>query len=43
LSQLFEWALKQPPAPDFEGAKQDKKEVADIFQELDKECTKPIL
>jgi hypothetical protein len=37
MDKLCKWALAQPPQPDFEGAKEDRQEVEETFNELDKE------
>lgn len=44
LVQIFYWAMKQPPEPDFEGAEKDRESVEVTFQELDKSIPeKPVV
>lgn len=31
---IIEWALKQDPSPDFDGAKEDKIEVEEVFSKM---------
>lgn len=39
LVQIFYWAMKQPPNPDFEGAEKDRNSVEELFTEFDKESS----